>query len=256
MHQCLILTPTWKSQLELSEYERIKISILNNKDYPHAFMGPEGLDYSFYKRNFPDSEIHVFDQRYFKSVPGYNELLLSSSFYRYFEDLSVCMLICQLDALLVKTLTEDIVLKYDYLGASWEKPYPVIRMLGRYYFNHPLLNFLARESVIVGNGGLSIRNVAQCASLLQTLELTSGMKSFRMKNGLFWNEDLVLSYLMLVNGKRLPNKEEADEIFLEHAATNLMSWNSVYGFHAIDKINPGLERMIFVSHEEQIGEMK
>jgi hypothetical protein len=61
---------------------------------------------------------------------------------------------------------------------------------------------------------------------------------------------------MLVNGKRLPNKVEADEIFLEYGATNLDSWNCVYGFHAIDKINPGLERIIFASHEDQIGDMK
>jgi hypothetical protein len=43
----------------------------------------------------------------------------------------------------------------------------------------------------------------------------------------------------------LPNFDEANEIFREKTATDKLSIPKVLGFHALDKYNPILERLIF-----------
>ena len=57
---------------------------------------PDGLDTSALQARFPFKAVETFDPGYFKSIQGYNRLLLSTGFYERFLA-SAYLLICQLD---------------------------------------------------------------------------------------------------------------------------------------------------------------
>ena len=46
-----------------------------------VFTVPEGLDLSWYEKQFPKAAFRRFPDKYFKGIRGYNKLLLSEDFY-------------------------------------------------------------------------------------------------------------------------------------------------------------------------------
>lgn len=89
--------------------------------------------------------IQTFEKGYFANIKGYNRLLRSGFFYRAFESYEY-MLICQLDALVVRDeLTYWCHQKFSYLGApllyGYDQAIRPFRILGG------------------GNGGLSLRRI-------------------------------------------------------------------------------------------------
>lgn len=92
-------------------------------------------------------QIHYifFHENYFKSIDGYNKLMLSPSFYKAFSNYEY-ILIYQLDAWVFKDeLQHWCNQKYDYIGA------PI-------YQNNKLIG--------IGNGGFSLRKVDYCLKVL------------------------------------------------------------------------------------------
>lgn len=105
------------------------------------------LDISYYecelKRNKVSYKITYFDKRFFDSIDGYNELLLSVQFYRRYKKYSY-LLIYQLDAYVFNDALDEWILKgYDYVGAPWFVGF------GKYENGCKLW--------AVGNGGFSLR---------------------------------------------------------------------------------------------------
>lgn len=108
----------------------------------------KNLNFKNYDSCKKGSQIHYifFHENYFKSIDGYNKLMLSPSFYKAFSNYEY-ILIYQLDAWVFKDeLQYWCNQKYDYIGA------PI-------YQNNKLIG--------IGNGGFSLRKVDYCLKVLK-----------------------------------------------------------------------------------------
>ena len=116
--------------------------------HPVTFVASNSFDVAAYRDVIPLAAVRPFDDRYFRSLRGYNELLLTPAFYEAFADFDY-MLVYQLDAFVfADRLAQWCAKAYDYVGAPW---------LGS-----------DGEWVGVGNGGFSLRRVAACLGALRT----------------------------------------------------------------------------------------
>ncbi|WPO77437.1 DUF5672 family protein [Flavobacterium sp. KACC 22761] len=134
------------------------------KDYEIVIVHPEGLNHSYLTNKFETISAKSFPKKYFQSIDGYNELLLSPLFYESFLD-SEYILIYQLDAFVFK---DDLVKwcekGYDYIGAPWLAT-PEDTLFLKYY--HKMVRKLSKKKqerhqifYKSGNGGFSLRKVA------------------------------------------------------------------------------------------------
>lgn len=121
--------------------------------HPIFFVVPQSLSLTDYKAYQPTDIIRMPDE-YFKSIKGYNRMLLSPSFYRRFRRFEY-VLIYQTDAFVFRDELEKWCAKgYDYIGGVWFKD----------FFAPPEIENLH----LGGNGGLSLRNVAALIRLLES----------------------------------------------------------------------------------------
>lgn len=119
---CVIL-PIYKAspnETEMVSFARC-IEVLHK--YPISLCTYEGLDISYYEDRLKeagvDYMIDYFDEKYFRSTDGYNELHLSANFYKHYL-LYEYMFIYQLDAYVLEDqLSEWMDKGYDYVGAPW-----------------------------------------------------------------------------------------------------------------------------------------
>lgn len=114
----------------------------------------------FIAQDFPSVGLVSFNDRYFKSIRGYNRLMLSISFYQRFARYRY-LLIAQLDALVFGTsesLFEFENLGFSYIGAPWFEPLNGIPGAKTRFAG-------------VGNGGLSLRRVDSMISLLRSYRI-------------------------------------------------------------------------------------
>jgi hypothetical protein len=172
------------------------------------------------------------------SVQSYSELLLEREFYAHFEEYEH-ILICQLDAILIGNISKLPSSEFDYIGSPWEFGYKVAQYRRKLIINSRLNAFLPSKTITVGNGGLSLRNVTSMAVISEEIDRFNPFLKFKHP------EDVLLSYFAIKLGFKLPNFDEANEIFREKTATDKLSIPKVLGFHALDKYNPILERLIF-----------
>jgi hypothetical protein len=170
-----ILIPICKSYFgELEEKSFLQCMKLLNK-YDICLVQPEGLDTSFITEKYNTIAVEYFEKKYFDSIAGYNELLLTFSFYERFID-SEFILIYQLDAFVFKDeLSEWCEKGYDYIGAPWIAT--LENSIGLKVFNIIARKFRSkkkneREKIFfkVGNGGFSLRRTASHYSIAQQQE--------------------------------------------------------------------------------------
>jgi hypothetical protein len=153
--RAVIVIPLYKSDLTKQEEFSIANTLSVLTKWKVIFIAPHRLkaDIERWKRFPLDSEQCVFfEDKYFKSVAGYNELLMSRFFYEKFI-LYEFMLIVQTDAIAISDQVELWCSKnYSYIGAPWfeglEQPIEPLKMIG------------------VGNGGFSLRKVNDFISAL------------------------------------------------------------------------------------------
>ncbi len=117
--------------------------------HPICIITHDKLDVSYYinvlNKYGVNFTIKTFHEKYFESVAGYNELLLSFEFYNSFSD-NEYILIYQLDAWVFRDELDYWCNKgYDYIGAPWFENY------GSFEEGNALW--------AVGNGGFSLRRI-------------------------------------------------------------------------------------------------
>lgn len=148
---CVVILPVYQEFACLTKFERISyrrmLAILRDRDI--ILVTNKGVNVAPYidEAQIYNKSIGVkyFKRSYFKSTRTYNELLLSSSFYKSFLSYKY-MLIYQLDAyVFVDNIDHWIACDYDYVGAPWFEKY------SDYESGFELWE--------VGNGGLSLRKV-------------------------------------------------------------------------------------------------
>ena len=227
MNSLIIITPIWKDTLNIDELNNIKISLSFNREFQHLFFYGKQLDLSFYKKNFPNSKFHFFEDYQFDTIESYNHLLQSDSFYFTFKSYEY-LLILQTDALLVKNIAPLLSLTYDYIGAPWFEGYKVPSFLFQFkYISYFLKKIGFYKFCRVGNGGLSIRKVDIFHNICQ-----------RYKPINWLNEDFKFALLIQKKIISAPDFEVAKTIFFEKDSTKLLNLPDVYGYHAIQKYYP------------------
>jgi len=248
---CVIVIPIYKS--ELSVYEKIALTqcgkLLSN--YDMVILKPDDLEISEMQIPFPYSEVS-FPGSYFKSVFGYNDLMLSELFYKKFLNYNY-LLIYQLDAFVFKNELEYwCSLGYDYIGAPWlrEKEFPTLfkrtkeKLRSYLHRRYNLLDKQGRPDIArqlynyVGNGGFSLRKVKSFYKIcIQEKELVAnyvGRKSSDYHEDMFWTVEMNRKK----NRIKIPAYKEALKFSIETApqrAIALIKGNIPFGCHAWDK---------------------
>ena len=164
-HNCAVLIPIYKSQLDEDELFSVKISLHNLQGHDIYWIAPEGIDLSFYNSNFGLIPVKYFDATYFNNIKGYNKLLTSIFFYEIFVNYDFC-LICQPDAIVLKPELQKWLEKpYDYIGAPWPDGYSL-----KIHTKKIRIPEGITCTAFVGNGGLSLRRNQACIDLLIEFE--------------------------------------------------------------------------------------
>ena len=176
-NKAAVVIPVYKTQL--SAYEKISLKQCNDilGDHPIIFAKPVSLNIDGLMSINGSSSVS-FDDHYFESIHGYNELMMAEEFYKSFSKYEY-ILIYQLDAFVFSDqlgywCTQD----YDYIGAPWlrAKPYKNVmdktftkaknylymRYDAKYKDGMPKVGKQIEDRV--GNGGLSLRRVSKFAA--------------------------------------------------------------------------------------------
>lgn len=149
-----VIIPIYKT--ELSEKEKISLQqclkVLG--DFQIIMICPSGFD----RENFEEFDIQFeeFEERYFKDIFSYNQLMLAPQFYERFLSYTY-ILLYQLDAFVFKDeLKSWCELDYDYIGAPW---LATNNLFSKFLKPFQSKKKKKREPIFykVGNGGLSLR---------------------------------------------------------------------------------------------------
>lgn len=166
MNNCLVIFPLYRSP------DALELSFLENgcrllKKHAMAIVAPQSLTINAEFGELQNLPVYRFPDTFFESIAGYNRLLLSSDFYQAFSDYAY-ILIHQAD---VYVFSDQ--LQYwcnqsvSYIGSPWLKPeigikkwiYALKKQLNRRY---------GLKNNKVGNGGFSLRHVADAFRVLQS----------------------------------------------------------------------------------------
>lgn len=256
-YSCVIIVPLYKEYKDLDETERKSfchcVKVFCDRDIALLTYGE--LDLSPYLQQIDkDVAVAYFDKMCFTSIQSYNDLMLSSDFYKRFIKYDY-MLIYQLDAYVFEDKLDYWMSKnYDYVGAPWFENY------GSYEDGNQLWE--------VGNGGLSLRKVKFYYKLLSYRGvlytgicvkggfyhfIKSMAKTFGYHNTIAWhlkhikaslNEDCFLTYyLRKITNKptllpSIPSPLEAIDFAFEKSPSYLYEMNGKklpMGCHAFMK---------------------
>lgn len=214
--RCIVLIPIYRDTLEPLEQFSLDFSVVRISNYEMRFLAPEKLDVGYYTRRYPGIPVQRFPDVFFASIQGYNQLLLTPSFYeQYFE--YEFSLILQTDAVVLRDELSDWMERpYDYLGAPWPIPNELIVRIPP--FDEDRSRHLR---VHVGNGGLSLRRNKSCVELLH--EYPSALDMF-VRSGS--SEDLFFSFIGALSKKFiLPNEIVASSFSLELSPERYVAMN-------------------------------
>jgi hypothetical protein len=161
-----VVVPVYRATLD--HYEAISLDrafqVLAGQHL--VMVKPEGLDTSAIEARWKFGAVETFAPEYFRSIQGYNRLLLSTEFYRRFLA-SEYLLVCQLDVFVFRDeLASWVARGYDYVGAPWFSRTPVSAGLHWLKMRASKLVLGVQDKVYryetrnrVGNGGFSLRKV-------------------------------------------------------------------------------------------------
>jgi hypothetical protein len=247
MQQVVIVIPVYKRFLDDFEQYSLDRSLfsLSGKKGDIFFIAPPSLNHDYYSERYPDIPFILFNENYFESIAGYNRLLLSSMFYQRFDDYEF-LLILQPDAII---LHDDLDFwcgaPFDYVGAPWPDGYELFVNAGRFEGNNG-----KRVKVHVGNGGLSLRRVKKCLSLLAEFE--EAKQVFELTGS---SEDLFFSVMGVLSGDFvIPNEITASRFSLELQPSYYFSINGgklPMGGHAWWKYEIEFWRNLLDEHHHQ-----
>ncbi|TDE51068.1 DUF5672 family protein [Flavobacterium sp. GT3P67] len=240
-----VVIPIYKSFFgELEEKSFLQcVKVLKN--YEIVLVQPEDLDNSYITEKFDKIVVESFPKRYFENIEGYNELLLSTTFYERFLD-SEYILIYQLDAFVFKDELEEWCQKgYDYIGAPWIAT--LENTIWLKYFNKLARKFRSkkknnREQIFfkVGNGGFSLRRTASHYAIAKQNEpfifefLNAEVKEIHAIEDVFWS----LKASEFDENFKIPDYKEALHFAIDRKpkiAFELINNQLPFGCHGINK---------------------
>ena len=136
--------------------------------YPIFVIKPAGLQLTELAAEYPTLQFRSYADRYFSGIDGYNELMVSRSFYESFAKFEY-MLIYQLDAYVFRDeLREWCAKGYDYIGAPGLEPAELSKLpveAGDEY-----ARILSQYRPVL-NGGLSLRRIPALLRYIRIYDL-------------------------------------------------------------------------------------
>lgn len=200
--------------MELNDWERRAVDnnlrVLGN--HPFAFVYPENFDISRLHSAYPQVRlVPVSDEWLGKKngIAGYNQMMLSSSFYQLFSDVDF-ILICHADAWIFRDELSDWCGRgYDMVAAPWPSLwiYRRFRFLQKFredWQKMKLHDTFSHSQLYghVGNGGLSLRRVSVFSEACEHYQ--KEIAYFTQVESL--NEDVFWAFVPKLS---LPTEEEA-----------------------------------------------
>ena len=150
-----IIVPIYKKSLSGSEQISMRHLFHFLGKYDKYIIAPQKLEL-----DYPDFKIVRFKKKYFRNINTYSKLLLTSNFYKKFDDYKY-ILIYQSDALVFSDqLQEWCDKEYDYIGAPW-----ITSEMKKIFTKY-------NKPDHCGNGGFSLRNVKNCINVLNNAQKT------------------------------------------------------------------------------------
>jgi hypothetical protein len=161
--------------------------------------------------------IKLYNKKYFSSIQGYNQLMLSKEFYYNYRDYKY-ILIYQLDAYVFYDKLAYWCLKdYDYIGSPW-LVVSKNNTLKKWFLSQ--INWfwdLFRELKIplsannqVGNGGFSLRKISKFIDVLEKVDKKI-LYTYNHCNEVKYNEDVFWSLEIEKDPKLKLNKPKINE---------------------------------------------
>ena len=210
MSNISVIIPIYKVLPNYYEKQSLCKCLKILRNYQIVLVHPEGLDLSFYKkiikRHEPNFVFAAFNSEFFVNITGYNKLLTSLLFYKFFSE-NDYILIYQLDAFIFKDeLAHWSNQKYACIGAPI--PNHILDYLNKKHiedFNTPL--------DIKGcfmNGGFSLRNVESYSDLIQ-----HNLRKINLYINKEWSEDVIFALLLQDSNFKLPLEDEAIKFSFE-----------------------------------------
>jgi hypothetical protein len=240
-----VAIPIYKQQPDASELMALGQCIHILRNYPIIFFCPVSLDTTVYEAacagKVPFAKV-PFQDHYFQSIAGYNQLMLSPEFYKHFFTVQY-ILIHQLDAYVFRDeLTYWCHRNYDYIGAP-NIPHGnnpgEIRFLRGYAKLIVTANriFKTNRSISnVGNGGLSLRKTKSCYWLLRLLHGKVKAWGTNNEDGFFKYWGNILHPLF-----KLPADEVALHFSIEDkpaASLSKLGGKLPFGCHGFEQYEP------------------
>lgn len=198
--QNIIVVPIYKVKLNTYELISLKQCFSIFKSKLIIAVKPKQLDISQILVDFPFSKIISFEDRFFESIHGYNELMLSPIFYKEFLAYNY-MLIYQPDAFVFADMLDFWSNRgFDYIGAPWIKPLMNNNPINRFIYSFKSYLYtkfnVTRDGLPkskqfynkTGNGGFSLRNIKLFHKIAEE-EKDLAQHYVDLKN-LAFNEDL------------------------------------------------------------------
>ena len=140
-----VLIPIYKESLTKDELISLRQCISVLAKHQLIIVCPESLKLDCYLGSYSGFKVEPFHDDFFKSIDGYNKLLMSKQFYKRFLDYEY-ILIYQLDAFVFRDELEYwCSLNFDYIGSPW--------------FDNTAIPIKDQVLYGVGNGGFSLRKV-------------------------------------------------------------------------------------------------
>ncbi len=201
-----ILIPVYRAQLTGFEEFSFHHSVPFLAGRYVEFIAPNSLDVGWYLEWCPHARVRRFEDNYFQSVKGYNQLLLDPAFYQCYQPFEY-MLILQTDAMLLSgEIAPWLCRGFDYVGAPWPNGVEVFVNAGRFEGEYG-----KRVRAHVGNGGFSLRRINKCIALLKEFMV---LREVFLKSGS--SEDLFFSLMgNLSLDFVIPNEITASHFSLE-----------------------------------------
>jgi len=250
LQKIAIVTPTHKQELTLNEELRLKITLHSNKELSHFFILPHDMNRNYYKKNFPFSKIEVFNSYYFESYSRYNSMMLLPELYDRFSNFKF-ILLSQTDSFVVKDIRSMVTNDFTYLGASWNPSFFITEIFNKIFVNRQFKLLGETHELQSGNGGLSLRDPVKISQILKESNKSQVFKKIlRTKKNI--NEDLLLVFLLKKNGILPITRGTADKFFIETSVNFGIDLNDVYGYHALQKWNPDLERDLLKKYSQML----
>lgn len=214
--RCIVLIPIYQPELAPLEEFSLDFSVQRLASRSLLFLAPEQLDVGYYGKRFPSIPVQRFPDAFFGSIQGYNQLLLTPSFYELFAPYEFS-LILQTDAIVLRDELSDWMARpYDYVGAPW--PVPNELMVSIPPFEGDRRRHLR---IHVGNGGLSLRRNRACIDLLH--EHAQARDMFISTGS---SEDLFFSFMGALSKRFvLPNEIAASHFSLEIGPESYVALN-------------------------------